>query len=161
MSIKNHGGVFGRNPSFNEVISSELTVSDSFSANGDVSISNGAVNLNGSSINGLEVIIADDAFASITPDNRFGGFLSIMANGDIAAPRLDFSALLVVDFGSTPFVGSGGLYEGGNFETNTGGPPDGTTGNDAKVTVFLGGTSGTFYLENRSGAQRSFQLTLI
>jgi len=141
------------------------------SSNNKVSIPSGAVELNSNVVNGIAVLIADDAYATITPTGRYGGNLSITAGANGAFPRHVNSWFGYVDFGNsalvqamnygTPRLGGTSVDVGSEFDVSTSGQPSGTTGTDGKVTLYVGGTSGTFYLENRSGFQIQFQITLI
>jgi hypothetical protein len=128
-------------------------------ADGIVDVLGGTIELNGNEINGVEVTIADDAFSTITPTGRYGGYLSISAQTHGVFPQHQYSAFLFSDFGDSP--SSAAVNTGVNFNTSTAGAPTGTTGTDGKVTLFLGGTSGTYYLENRIGSTHTFQITLI
>jgi len=127
--------------------------------NGIVNVLGGTIELNGNEINGVQVTIADNAFATITPTGRYGGYLSISAQTQGVFPQHPYSAFLFSDFGDSPF--SSAINTGVNFNISTAGPPTGTTGTDGKVTLFIGGTSGTYYLENRVGSTHTFQITLI
>ena len=138
--------------------------------NGKVSVGSGAVELNSNVVNGTAVLIADDAYATITPTGRYGGNLSITAGANGAFPNHTYAWFGYVDYGNSPFVQainygtprSGASTDvGSGFEVSTSGQPSGTTGTDDKVTLYVGGTSGSFYLENRSGGQIQFQITLI
>ena len=140
------------------------------SSNNKVSVLSGAVELNGSVVYGISVTIAHEAYATITPTGRYAGNLSITADGNDPYPSHEESWFGYVDFGNSPVVqainygtprSGAGSDVGSNFEVSTSGQPSGTTGNDAKVTLYVGGTSGTFYLENRIGGNTRFQITLI
>tara|TARA_B110000971_G_C19660779_1_gene342238 strand:+ start:33 stop:569 length:537 start_codon:yes stop_codon:yes gene_type:complete len=139
--------------------STALDVIGTITADGIVDVLGGTIELNGNEINGVKVTIADDAFSTITPTGRYGGYLSISAQTYGQFPQHQYSAFLFSDFGSSP--SSSAVNTGTNFNTSTAGPPTGTTGTDGKVTLFLGGTSGTYYLENRLGSSHTFHITLI
>lgn len=124
---------------------------------GVVEINSGYVTLNGNQIGGIQVTIADDAFAEITPPRSGAGFVTVTTNGEAAFPDSSCAGIAYVDYGSSPAVFS--VHNNGNFEISTAGPPTGTTGTDARATLFAGGTSGKLYLENRRGQQLAFQLT--
>lgn len=139
-------------------------------ASGKVSVLSGAVELNSNVVNGIAVLIADDAYATITTTGRYGGNLSVTAGANGAFPNHRASWFGYVDFGNSPFVQainygtprSGASTDAGSlFDVSTSGQPSGTTGTDGNVTLYVGGTSGTFYLENRVGGQVQFQITLI
>ena len=125
---------------------------------GVVDILGGTVELNGNQITGIQVTMADDAFATINPTGRYGGYITIVAQANGTFPQPAFSAFLFTDFGNSPYNSL--VHNGANFEVSTSGPPTGTTGTNGKVTLFVGGTSGTFYLENRTGSTYTFQITL-
>jgi len=128
-------------------------------SSGNVDILSGVLELNGNKLNGIQVTIADDAFATITPTGRFGGHVSVVSESQSFFPQQIQSYLGFIDFGNSVDVTD--IRKGADFETSTSGPPDGTTGTDDKITLFAGGTSGYFYIENRSGGQRTFQVTLL
>ena len=141
------------------VTATGVNVTGTITADGIVDVLGGTIELNGNEINGVKVTIADDAFSTITPTGRYGGYLSISAQTNGAFPQHQYSAFLFSDFGSSP--SSSAVNTGINFNTSTAGAPTGTTGTDGKVTLFLGGTSGTYYLENRLGSSHTFHITLI
>jgi len=136
-----------------------VEVTGTITADGIVDVLGGTIVLNGNEINGVQVTIADDAFATITPTGRYGGYLSISAQTHGVYPQHQFSAFLFSDFGDSP--SSAAVNTGVNFNTSTAGAPTGTTGTDGKVTLFFGGTSGTYYLENRAGSSHTFHIILI
>lgn len=139
--------------------SAGVDVTGTITADGIVDVLGGTIKLDGNEINGVQVTIADDAFSTITPTGRYGGYLSISSQANGVFPQHQYSAFLFSDFGSSP---SGvAVNTGVNFNISAAGQPTGTTGTDGKVTLFLGGTSGTYYLENRIGASQTFQITLI
>jgi hypothetical protein len=124
-------------------------------------IGDGTVVFNGNEINALQLTLADDAAAELTFPSRQGGLLWVTLEAQGAFPQANnFSGLVVVDFGSSPFV-STPIYSGSSFETNNSGELTGTTGTDGSVTVGTAGTSGTLYIENRSNGNRKFQITLL
>lgn len=125
----------------------------------DLDITNGTIQLNNNQITGIQVTIADDAFATFTPTGRYAGYVSVVASGENAFPQHQFSGFLFVDYGDSPLASL--VNTGTLFATSAGGPPLGTSGTDGSVTLYYGGTSGAFYLENRSGASRLFQITLL
>ncbi len=151
---------------FSGSVNGPLNVSETVTAaamtidsSGSVEILGGTIELDGNTINGLNVTIADDAFATITPTDRNGGYLSIVASGEGVFPQVQFSCFVFADFGNS--AAHTAVHQGSNFNISNAGPPTGTTGTDGFVTLFTGGTSGMFYLENRSVAQRNFQITLM
>lgn len=142
--------------------------------NGNIVASGGSIELNSSVVNGIAVTIADDAYATITPTGRYGGYLAVTADGNDIFPQHPISFFGFVDFGNSGTVQAvtysdsatkadnlGSFNTGHNFEVNVDSVPTGTLGNEGKVTLYVGGTSGTFYLENRSSSSRQFQITLI
>jgi len=142
MTIRQKGGVFGRNPSFNTI-----------------ELKSGSFLLSGNSINGKSVSIENDAVATFS-FARYGGFIFVTCNGNDSFPLGQNSAALFADWG-----GSAGqinyLYQGPSFEGNSGATiPTGTTGVDGKVTIFVGGDDDVFYLENRTGGTRDFQVAI-
>ena len=129
-------------------------------SSGIVDILGGTVELNGNSLNGVQVTIADDAVAELTFTNRRFGLLNLVegSNND-GFPVNGLYAIAYVDFGNTPdsdAVRSGNLIEFNDVDTLTG-----TTGTDGRVTVGTAGTSGTLYIENREGSSRVFNVTLM
>jgi hypothetical protein len=128
---------------------------------GQVDIASGVVELSNMHLNGLQVTIASDAFATITPTGRYGGFLSVVCAGETTAPQMGLSGYALVDFGASPSSPAGTQTTGSDFDVYTSGPPTGTTGIDSNVGLFLGGTSGSFYIENRRSSSSNFQITLL
>lgn len=156
MTIKQQGGVFGRNPVFNTV---EAEGNASVGGNLDV---NGILNIGGSEINATEIIVADDAVATITP-SRLGGFAFMSANAD-TFPNVGASTLLYYDAGVSPISRSvlSASWSGstGNNVNVVTGPLTGTTGNDGNVTFSAVG-NGTIQIENRLGGSTQFNLTFL
>tara|TARA_R100001198_G_C5206069_1_gene193196 strand:- start:110 stop:832 length:723 start_codon:yes stop_codon:yes gene_type:complete len=128
---------------------------------GQVDIASGVVELSNMHLNGLQVTIASDAFATITPTGRYGGFLSVVCAGEGVFPQMGLSGYALVDFGDTPLSPAGTQTTGSDFDVYASGPPTGTTGTDSNVGLFLGGTSGSFYIENRRSSSSNFQITLL
>jgi len=129
-------------------------------SSGVVEIAEGTVVLNGNEINGLEVVIADDAVAELTFPTRQGGLLWVACNAGRGFPALQRGGLIVADFGDSPQI-LATLYAGSDFETNDTDTLTGTTGTDGSVTVGVAGTDGTLYVENRTGSTGTFQITLL
>ncbi len=127
----------------------------------DLSVGGGVVELSNMHLNGLQVTIASDAFATITPTGRYGGFLSVVCAGETTFPQMGLSGYALVDFGDTPLSPTGTQTTGSSFDVYTSGPPTGTTGTDSNIGLFLGGTSGSFYIENRRSSSSNFQITLL
>ena len=128
-------------------------------SSGVVSVETGYLTLKGNKVGGIEVTVADDAFVEITPPRAGGGWVFIATEGDDAAPDADAYGQAFAVWGTTASVAS--ASGGASFETSTSGPPTGTTGSDAHATLFVGGTSGRVYLENRLGASKTFQITFL
>ena len=128
-------------------------------SSGVVTVETGYLTLNGNKVGGIEVTLADDAFVEITPPRAGGGWVFIATEGDDAAPDADAYGSAFGVWGTTPSVAS--ASGGASFETSISGPPTGTTGSDAHATLFVGGTSGRVYLENRLGASKTFQITFM
>mgnify|MGYP003632230846 CR=1 FL=1 len=124
---------------------------------GVVEINTGYVTLNGNKIGGIQVTIADDAFAEITPPRLGAGFIAVVEGGDEPFPASGVFGFVYADWGSS--TGITNISVGASFATSTGGPPTGTTGTDGLATLFVGGTSGKIYIENRFGSVGIFQLT--
>lgn len=149
-------------------VTGDLTVDGTASFNdGDVSIDNsgrvivnsGFITLNGNKLGAIKVIIAQNAFATITPPRVGAGFVSIVEGADEVFPNSACHGLVYADWGNSP----NGVIINANvkFELNLGGPPDGTTGNVDHATLFVGGTSGTLYLENRLTSTAVFFINFI
>ena len=120
----------------------------------------GGFQLGGVDVYFEEVTIADDQFATITPPGRGGGNVYITAGGEGWGMRADYSGHIIADWGSSPFTLDGS--KGVNLISDyTSGAPTGTTGVDGRIILFAGGTNGSFYLENRSGASRTFQIAVL
>ena len=126
---------------------------------GVVSVNTGYVTLNNNKVGGIQVTIADDAYAEITPPRVGAHFMAITEDGDNPFPINGCYGFVSADFGSSAALAE--ISVGPNFETSTSGPPTGTTGNDAHATLFVGGTSGKIYLENRLGVTGVFQITFL
>jgi hypothetical protein len=124
---------------------------------GEVTVNSGFVTLNGNKVGGISVVIADNAFASITPPRIGAGFVAVAHNPDSAFPNAGCQGFVYADWGNSPVVTQ--ISVGTSFETSTSGPPTGTTGSDNHATLFVGGTSGTVYLENRIGSEAAFFVT--
>ena len=124
---------------------------------GEVTVNSGFVTLNGNKVGGISVVIADNAFASITPPRAGAGFVAVAHNPDSAFPNSGCQGFIYADWGNSPVVTQ--ISVGSSFETSTSGPPTGTTGSDNHATLFVGGTSGTVYLENRIGSEAAFFVT--
>lgn len=126
---------------------------------GGANFGSGYVTLNGNQIGGIQVTIADDAFATITPPRVGGGWVFLTTRGTSVFPYSTGYASAFLDWGNSPQVSA--VSGGGDVNTSISGPPTGTTGANDKVTVFVGGTSGKIYIENRLGTNENFQLTFI
>ena len=121
---------------------------------GDVIVDSGFITLNGNKLGAIRVTIADDAFATITPPRVGAGHISVVEGGDEQFPDSSCQGFVYADWGNSPGVNPISL--GTAFETSNAGPPNGTTGSDLHATLFVGGTSGVVYLENRLGGSRAF-----
>lgn len=151
MTIRGQGGVFGRNPIFNDV-----DVQGDASVDGQLSLGDKIV-INGNAIGGTQVFIADDAVATISAP-RYGGWCFLMVRGDSTIPQLgNLSGVFGFDAGSS--VGTVPIFAGSNFARTTG-VLTGTTGLDGNVTISPQ-TNQTIQVENRSGTSVNFQLTFI
>jgi hypothetical protein len=128
-------------------------------SSGRVSIASGYVTLNNNKIGGIQVTVADDAYAEITPPRIGMHLISITGYGDNANPTTGGYFLGYVDFNASSGLAS--ISTGSSFQTSTSGPPSGTTGNDGYITLFAGGTSGSIYLENRKGFTMVMEVTFL
>jgi len=128
-------------------------------SSGVVSINTGYVTLNNNKVGGIQVTIADDAYAEITPPRIGAHFMAITEGGDEGYPSSGCYGFVYADFGGSPLLVQ--VSVGSDVQTSTSGPPTGTTGNDAYLTLFVGGTSGKIYLENRLGFTGVFQITFL
>ena len=117
----------------------------------------GTIKLNGSEQFGSYVTIADDAFATFTP-GRNGGFLTVAVNPYSSFPAHGAYTLAWIDFGSSPTNNTAIVAADTTFINS--GTPTGTTGADGDLTIFLGGTDGTFYIENRLGGPMEVMINL-
>lgn len=131
---------------------------------GNLTVS-GTLNIGGSEIGANEVVVADDAVATITPP-RLGGFAFLVTNAD-TFPNVSGSTLIYYDAGSSAVsrrlvATSGTAWTGttGDDVDVTTGALTGTTGSDGKVTVSAVG-DGTIQIENRLGASTQFNLTFL
>lgn len=153
MTIRQQGGVFGRNPVFNNV---EAT--GDVDVDGDISAASGIAILNGNSIFGQKLTIADDAVAVITPP-RAGGFAFV--SSDTGTPQLRWSGIFGFDAGTSE--GKVNISLGADFVTAIiVGIPTGTSGTDGKLTVYLTDPGdGKLYINNRAGGSLDINLTII
>ena len=127
---------------------------------GNLEVDSGDLTLNGNLVGAINVTVADDAFASITPPREGGGWVFLTTRGQGSTyPWSTGYGFSYLDWGASAQVSAN--TEGGSVDFLSSGPPNGTTGADEKVTIFVGGTAGTLYVENRLGATYSFQLTFI
>jgi hypothetical protein len=127
---------------------------------GIVDILGGTVKLNGATMSGAQVIIADDAVAPFIFPNRKSGMISLVEGADSSSsPDSNVFFSGYADFGSSPVIASSII--GVDTETNSVDTPTGSTGVDGKVTIFLAGVDGTLYIENRRGASRTININLV
>lgn len=172
MTIKQQGGVFGRNPTFNTVTSEgdnivggDALIDGEAVILGDVTATSGVFTLGGNPMGGAKVTVADDAVATITPP-RLGGFAFLVTNAD-TFPNVSGSTLIYYDTGGSAVsrrlvATSGTVWTGttGDKVDVTTGALTGTTGADGNVTVSAVG-DGTIQIENRLGASAQFNLTFL
>lgn len=155
MTIRQQGGVFGRNPVFNNVeATGDVTI------DGDVSVASGIATLNGNSIFGQSVTIADDAVAVIAMP-RPGGFAFVVGGAGPTSPQPSDNGIFYFDVGTSEFKSD--IYTGSEFVTAIiVGVPTGTSGTDGKVTVYLTNPGdGNLYINNRRGGARTFNVTIL
>ena len=136
-----------------------LTQRMAIDTSGRVAINSGYLELNGNNVGGIQVTIADDAFATITPPRQGQAWIFVQTNSGATFPKNSPSGFALIDFGSSPAIRTETVNA--EFETNSGGPPTGTTGSDNHLTLFYGGTAGEIYLENRLGSSVAVQLTFL
>lgn len=155
MTIKQQGGVFGRNPVFNDI-----EAAGNVDVVGDISTASGIVALNGNSVFGTSLTIADDAVATITLP-RAGGFAFVSANTGATLPQLRWSGVFGFDAGTSEAKVDVSL--GGDFVVAFSvGIPTGTSGTDGKLTVYITDPGdGNLYINNRSGGSININLTII
>jgi hypothetical protein len=127
---------------------------------GIVDILGGTVKLNGATMSGAQVIIADDAVALLTFPNRSFGMLSLTEGGDTSTTS-DASVFFLgfVDFGVSPARSA--ALDGSAVETNVTVPLTGETGTDGKLTIGVAGVTGTLYIENRLGNSKTININLV
>ena len=92
---------------------------------GVVEINSGYLTLNGNQFGGIQVTIADDGFAEITPPRIGAHWIFVTTLGDNIFPRANASGFAYVDFGNSTSIKLSTL--GSEFEVNSGGPPTGTS----------------------------------
>jgi len=106
----------------------------------------------GFAYSGQTAVIADDSFASFTPENTYG-VLSIRTS------VADSTKGVIIAYDvSTPACTANG-FQGADVNLTTGALA-GTTGTDVKVTVSTH-TDGKIYIENRTGANQRFYYTYL
>jgi hypothetical protein len=127
---------------------------------GIVDILGGTVKLNGATMSGAQVIIADDAVAQFIFPNRSFGMLSLTEGANnVSEPGSNIFFMGYVDFGATPSLST--AINGPDVETNTVDTLTGATGTNGKVTIGVAGVSGTLYVENRKGFSRVININLV
>ena len=166
MTIKQQGGVFGRNPTFNTitsdsdaVIGGDALVSGEAVITGDLTSTSGVLTLGGNEIGAIEITVADDSVGEITPP-RLGGFLFITTGGNGTFPNDGRSGLIFYDVGGSLRAGLSGFD--GTVENNlvvTTSDVNGTTGVDGNITVST--RTGLLKIENRAGSSQTFQITFL
>jgi hypothetical protein len=130
-------------------------------SNGVVTVNEGSVVLNGSTISAVQVTVADDAVALLTFTNRQFGMLNVVEGSDNDSySDGNVFYLGYVDFGTSPFVPTAAQI-GASTQVNNVATLTGTTGTDGQFTIGSAGTAGTLYLENRRGGVRTFNVTLL
>ena len=154
---------------FVSVVASDLTPSIddngtstavTIGSTGIVDILGGTVKLNGATMSGVQVGIADDAVAVLTFSNRMFGMLNLTEGEDNTRfPVITVNFLGYVDFGGSPAFDS--VITGSVVETNITDVLTGTTGTNGKVTIGLGGVEATLYVENRTGSSITINITLL
>ena len=133
---------------------SSVTERMTINSSGRVTVNSGFITLNGNKLGAIRVVIASDAFATITPPRAGCGYVTVVEGGDETFPNANCRGFLYADWNSSPVAT--GIDLGSAFETSTAGPPTGTTGSDSHATLFVGGVDGTLYLENRLGVSIFF-----
>ena len=93
----------------------------------------GYVTLNGNQTGGIQVTIANNAFATITPPRIGGGWVFLTTRGTMRF-RITLVLLAWLDWGNSHSVS---CLEVIDVDTSTSGPPTGTTGTAGKVTFLL------------------------
>ena len=125
-----------------------------YSVSSEYLIDDGVTNLRyvGFAYSGQTAVIADDSFASFTPENTYG-VLSIRTS------VADSTKGVIIAYDvSTPACTANG-FQGADVNLTTGALA-GTTGTDVKVTVSTH-TDGKIYIENRTGANQRFYYTYL
>jgi hypothetical protein len=152
------GFIYRTSPGIHAQLDSAFAGDASFA--GIVDILGGTVKLNGATMSGAQVIIADNAVAPLIFPNRSFGMLNLTegADGD-NAPRANVFFSGYVDFGPSPSIDT--AIKGSFLQTNSVDTPTGSTGTDGRVTIFVAGVDGTLYVENRDGASRTFNINLV
>lgn len=168
MTIRQQGGVFGRNPVFNDVEVDGTLSADQISENTSgsgviidgVTLQDASILMSGYTVGATQVTIADDAVASISFKNRLFGVLIVTegSNND-AFSTVGNTYVGYVDFGST--AASSNILVGSQTEVNNSVPLTGTTGTDGRLVVGTAAGNGTLQLENRMGATRTLNVVLL
>ena len=182
MTIKQQGGIFGRNPSFNNLEAEQVTVNGQVSITGNLVIGTSGQGIDFSATSGtgtselfsdyeegsfsptLTVIGTD--FDSVTYDTLTGGYYTKVGNLVVATGRLRTDAVTVgsasgtVAIGGLPFTVGGGangrsallIGEADDFSTNN---PSGGRVNDDSTTARL------FYRSSANGAATNLPVSSI
>ena len=142
------------------ITNTEATFAGDASVAGIVEILGGSVKLNGATMSGIQVVLADDAAAELTFPNRTFGMLNLTeGNNNDVYPDTSTVFMGYVDFGTSPNLQQ--LLIGLHTRTNLNVALTGQTGTDWKLTIGLGGVSGTLYIENRRGSARVININLL
>ena len=154
MTIRQQGGVFGRNPTFQSV-----ETDGPITSNGDLTVSTGYTNIGGNALGATQITIADDAVGQFVPP-RLGGFMFITTGGAGSFPSDQRSGVFFYDCGGS--LRAGLLDWTGTISDSLAAvvtDVTGTTGVDGNVTLSV--QPNLIKIENRSGGSNTFQLTFL
>ena len=117
-----------------------------------------SIDLNGSIIGGEQVVIADDAVATITPP-RTGGFAMVTVGGNNDFPNKFASLQIYFDVG--PSLDIEAIWQASTGAVSAVSTSDvtGTTGWDGGITIAA--QTGVLKIENRLDGSKTVQVTFL
>jgi hypothetical protein len=115
----------------------------------------GCYTVNGNQLGALQMAIADDAVATITPP-RNGGFMTVTTGGDGNYPNKFSSAQVYFDVGPSVDIEKVWTAATGSVVDISTTDVVGITGTDGHLTIAV--QAGAIKIENRLGGSRTFQI---
>jgi hypothetical protein len=154
MTIRQQGGVFGRNPTFNTI-----ETQSGADIQGPLSVLNGAMSIGGNAIGAQQIVVADDALGAIVPP-RTGCFVLVTVGGNTGFPNVANAAFLWIDVGGSPAIGKvSTTFIGAQVNTQTAALVAGG-GVDGFLTIAAN-SDGVLRFSNRLGSSQTIQVTFL